>query len=143
MIIGFTGTRKGMSERQLDQLAFMLGCFLVPGSSSRGEFHQGGAKGADKQARMLARNMGFEVKWHPCPGVSLEDVLDEEPLAKHETWREVFPPLQRNRNIVRDVDILVATPFTDDEELRSGTWATIRYARDKVIPVVMLPRGGK
>ena len=146
MIIGFTGTRKGMAERQSDQFAFMLGCFFVGPqirAQAKNVLHQGGAYGADKQARIIARQMGFEIEWHPCPGVSLKDVIEDEPLAKFEKWHEVFPPLHRNRNLVAAVDVLVAAPFTNKEELRAGTWATVRYAREKVIPIVMLSRGAK
>lgn len=49
-------------------------------------------------------------------------------------------PLARNRRIVAAVDVLIAAPETDREELRSGTWATIRYARAAGKPVVMLSR---
>lgn len=41
----------------------------------------------------------------------------------------VKPPLKRNYDIVDACDILLAAPRTLTEELRSGTWATIRYAR--------------
>jgi predicted Rossmann fold nucleotide-binding protein DprA/Smf involved in DNA uptake len=38
--------------------------------------------------------------------------------------------LKRNRAIVDGSEILVATPKEEDgEALRSGTWATVRYAR--------------
>jgi len=38
-------------------------------------------------------------------------------------------PLARNRDIVNMSDILIAAPGEKAEVLRSGTWATIRYAR--------------
>ncbi len=46
--------------------------------------------------------------------------------------------LDRNRDIVAAVSILIAAPETDIEEQRSGTWATVRYARKKGIPVVIV-----
>lgn len=137
MLVGFTGTRKGDSEEQLDQFCLVLPCF----SSRRNEFHHGGAPGADRSMAKTARAIGFDVHWHPCPGVSLDDVLVDDPDAKDDVWHEVFPPLVRNKIIVNDTDILIAAPFTDTEELRSGTWATIRFARKVRKPVVMLSRG--
>src|SRR5262245_4866519 len=44
------------------------------------------------------------------------------------------PYLKRNRNIVAMSDVLIATPH-GPEEVRSGTWATIRYAKQKGIPI--------
>ena len=37
--------------------------------------------------------------------------------------------LVRNHDIVDVCDVLVATPGQKEEQIRSGTWATIRYAR--------------
>jgi len=39
------------------------------------------------------------------------------------------PYLRRNQDIVNAVSHLVAVTRTNKEESRSGTWATIRYAR--------------
>ena len=50
-------------------------------------------------------------------------------------------PLVRNQIIVDQSDILIAAPRSDNEEQRSGTWATIRYARKIGVPVIQLPRG--
>lgn len=50
--------------------------------------------------------------------------------------------LGRNQQIVNDSDVLVATPKTEIEESRSGTWATIRWAIKKSKPVILvLPDG--
>lgn len=138
MRVGFTGTRKDINAAQISQLSFMLFTLKRDGVN---ELHQGGADGGDKRARMLAREWGYQVHWHPCPGVSLSDVLADEPMAIDEIWHEVFPPLTRNRNIVKVVEVLIAGPYTDCEEQRSGTWATVRYARAAAIPVVHLTRG--
>jgi len=53
-------------------------------------------------------------------------------------------PLKRNRNIVDEVDLMLATPLPDNEILRSGTWSTIRYAGRPNVnhPLVMIWRDG-
>jgi predicted Rossmann fold nucleotide-binding protein DprA/Smf involved in DNA uptake len=50
--------------------------------------------------------------------------------------------LSRNRDIVRDTEMLVATPGEEAEHLRSGTWSTVRFARKLGRSVwVILPNG--
>lgn len=152
MIVSFTGTRDAASSRQLDQLALVLTAFYVPqkyvygigspiGPVAANEFHFGGAVGADRQARRIAKDLGFAIHWHPCPGVARTEIFGDDPSVEDEIWHEVFPPLVRNKHLVAVGGVLIAAPFTDNEELRSGTWATIRYARAALKPVVMLSRG--
>lgn len=43
--------------------------------------------------------------------------------------REPAPYIVRDHAIVDEVQFLIGCPRKDIEELRSGTWATIRYAR--------------
>lgn len=146
MRVGFTGTRKGMSIAQVFQLKDVLGYFYDVATlrRARPELHQGGAQGSDREARNIAHDFGYFTPWHPCPGVTLDDALIKEcPGADFDKWLEVFPPLTRNRNIVAASFVLVAAPLTDIEELRSGTWATVRYARKANTPVIMLSRGDR
>jgi len=50
--------------------------------------------------------------------------------------------LERNRAIVDETDILLAAPLESEEQLRSGTWATVRYARKQHKTVlVIFPNG--
>jgi hypothetical protein len=52
------------------------------------------------------------------------------------------PPLERNGDIVAECDFLIAAPAEDRDQVRSGTWATIREARRQGRPVVLvLPNG--
>jgi hypothetical protein len=113
--IGFTGTRRGMSLSQAAQLEWLLD--EVPGKVT--EFHHGCAIGADREAAALVAAR--------APGAIREHPAGDDPLA-------------RNRDIVDACDILVAAPRWDREELRSGTWMTVRLARKKRIPVLMLSR---
>ncbi len=138
MKVGFTGTRKGMSETQKKQFRYVLALVRdAEGDDRKIEFHHGGADGADKEAAKIARLEWCEIYVHPCHGV----VRDSQDPYINDRWLEVFPPLQRNRHIVEAADMLIAAPEIDKEELRSDTWATVRYARKKGIPVVMLSRG--
>jgi hypothetical protein len=118
MTIGFTGTREGMSDCQIHQFERIV----LALSYNLLEFHHGDAAGADRQARDLISgsfSRYIEIVAHPA---------GPDPLA-------------RNREIVAESDILIAAPLTDKETIRSGTWATIRYARRAGIPVVQLSRG--
>jgi hypothetical protein len=48
--------------------------------------------------------------------------------------------IERNTEIVDDSDHLFAAPKEQFEQLRSGTWATVRRARKKGIPYeILLP----
>ncbi len=117
MIVGFTGTRKGMSESQKRQLVLVLRYFYRTHETT--EFHHGAADGADQEAVLLAVGVGYTSVPHPAGA----------------------DPLERNRDIAEACDVLIAAPVKDTEELRSGTWATVRYARHERKPVVMLTRG--
>jgi hypothetical protein len=119
MTIGFSGTRKGMSEAQRAQLHAVID-WLWTGRRDDREFRHGAAIGADLEAADIAvRWSGAQIVPHPANG----------------------NPLARNRAIVAASDILIAAPESDTEQQRSGTWATVRYARAKGIPIVMLSSG--
>lgn len=117
MQVGFTGTQRGMT---LEQWSSLWGLLVV---RAPGEFHEGDCIGADNQAAQGARLAGFRIIGHP-PAVSAKRALfpsDEE--------RAPAPYLVRNHNIVDACQEMLATPGEFEEQLRSGTWATIRYAR--------------
>jgi len=111
--IGFTGTRHGMTKPQQATLAGLL-------RDREGEFHHGDAIGADQEAAQLAYVYGYRVVPHRPTGHRSEDYL------------------ARNREIVNAVAELYAAPYGDQEELRSGTWATVRYARKAWLPVTII-----
>jgi hypothetical protein len=46
--------------------------------------------------------------------------------------------LSRNHDILLQCDMLVAALKTREEEERSGTWATVRYAKIRNVTVVVL-----
>ena len=56
---------------------------------------------------------------------------------------EILPEkeyIERNHDVVDTCDLLIAMPNTELEVVRSGTWATIRYARKlKKVIVILEP----
>lgn len=116
MIIGFTGTRKGMTERQKAHLWEYLDRYCD-------EFHHGDCIGADAEAHDIAWDLGIRVVIHPC------DLETQRAYKIGSVTLPVKPPLERNKDIVEACELLLAAPSTTEEELRSGTWATIRYAK--------------
>ena len=130
MKVGFTGTRFGMSYKQKEALSNLLYETLDE------EFHHGDCLGADYEADSIARKWGYEIVIHPP-----EDKKYRAFCAQSgDTVWEPAPYLERNRDIVDSTDKLIAAPKSGKEELRSGTWATIRYARKMGKEVVILER---
>jgi hypothetical protein len=128
MTVGFTGTRAGLSEEQARQLRHVLSLLRHADIAVQQPtlFLDGDcARGADRQARQIAEAHG--CKSEPVP-------------PKDQTAAEL---LARDRVIAQRCHILVAAPLTDTEQVRSGTWYTVRQARDLQKPVVMLTRGGR
>lgn len=117
MRIGFTGTRDGMSESQKQALRVALG--------SASEFHHGDCIGADAEADAIARQLGIAVVIHPPTDSSRRAFC----VRPGDVVRAPRPFIERNHAIVDESQQLIAAPKSDVEALRSGTWATVRYAR--------------
>lgn len=119
--IGFTGTQVGMTAKQKQEIQEFLEYqnYCI--------FRHGDCIGADCQAHHIADKLGYRIIIHPpnnpnkrafCTGSQTSILLHK-------------PYLDRNHDIVDNSDILIACPKENTEQLRSETWATIRYARKK------------
>lgn len=147
MNVGFTGTRKGMSAKQKNGLEDWFEEHYdnyEGGPNFLAEFHHGDCEGADEQAHEVA---GFYFKKrvvHPPIDTRYRayTIGEEWPLymPKEYGYRKPKDYLDRNHDIVDETDVLIAAPETMTEELRSGTWATIRYARKQGKLVYILER---
>lgn len=130
--VGFTGTRDGMTIPQRQGLdAYLWGL-----AHTRVLMHLGDCLGADAEAWRMAKEHGMWTIGHP----------PSDP--KHRAWltydetREARPYLDRNHDIVDASELLIATP-RGKEVLRSGTWATVRYARKRNVEVVIIDPWGR
>ena len=128
---GFTGTRISLRKEQHEKLLYYMKLF-------RPEYlHHGCCVGADQSAHRIGVNLGCKLWGHPGD-THREDLFPKEEFF---TLEENRPYLERNSAIVAAVDILIACP-RGEEELRSGTWSTVRRARTKGIPILYIRPDG-
>ena len=132
MKVGFTGTQQGMTQQQ--KIRFIR---LVQKVLNIDEFHHGDCIGADYEAHNVFeyKLRDVQIIVHPP-----EDCSKRAYCAGHKT----LPPrpyIQRNHDIVDAVELIVAIP-AGPEITRSGTWATIRYARKTGIPIYVINPDG-
>ena len=132
--VGFTGTRKGMSWLQEIRLVEIPSGLKTENCDIY--FHHGSCIGADCQADNIARN--FECKMYIHPSNDSKTRIHCVELG--DTVYSPKPHLVRDRDIVNAVSLLIGAPKGDKEELRSGTWTTVRYARKRGIDIIMLKR---
>lgn len=147
MKVGFTGTRHGLSDSQQMSLCAWLagGDKGICDSDLRKqkdwqitELHQGCCVGADEECVTTVVNNLPDCKIFGYPS-NLKGMTSEYAVEHSHVLDHVRPPLVRNHNIVDACERLIACPEGMEEEFpRSGTWATIRYARKKDIPVTIL-----
>jgi hypothetical protein len=150
MIVGFTGTREGLTDRQdatLDMLA--------NAGEFGGENHHGDCVGADEEFDYFARRYSGSVVIHP----PTDDRLRAFCHLKEYGWDDLEsvkvleekPYLERNRDIADACELLIAIPkqqrlsgFGDDMSdthlalAPGGTWYTIRYALKRGKPVMII-----
>jgi hypothetical protein len=130
MKVGFTGTRDGMSNEQRRSF-----CVLLKHFDPLVEFHHGCCIGADSDAANFVQlPYPDSVIGHPC---TMRGMTDAFAVRMSKTMLPVKPPLARNRDIVDACEVLIACP-KGPEELRSGTWATVRYARKQKKRIIIL-----
>jgi hypothetical protein len=116
MEIGFTGTREGLTDAQKDKVGDVLSHHFTSA-------HHGDCIGADEYFHLICAYIDLHTVVHPPE----HDVLRAYCTA--DEYREPKPYLRRNKDIVDEADWMVACPRSMKEELRSGTWFTVRYAR--------------
>lgn len=144
MIVAFTGSQSGMTLFQRENLATK---FLALGMT---QLNHGDCIGSDLMANEIAIEMGCEV-FYLFPSIFLAKRAFAFPDSKEkEVWLDwkngirykfAVPgkPLERNQRLVDSASILLATPKEFKHTLRSGTWATIRYAWKKKKDVIIIP----
>jgi hypothetical protein len=119
MDIGFTGTRKGMSNAQKRTLEILLYAMSDDGEADN-VLHHGGEAHSDTEAAEIATGRFTHTRRHHPASKASKDLLG------------------RNRDIVDASAILIAAPDSLLERIRSGTWYTVRYARRAGVPVILL-----
>ncbi len=126
--IGFSGTQKGMNQKQKQAFDAII-AKIQPD-----EFHHGKCIGADEDAHHIVRETspGTKIHGHPCT------ITDKQVNLQVDVNHPVKEPIPRNHDIVDQTDYLIAAPKSRLEELRSGTWSTIRYARKQGKRVTIL-----
>lgn len=116
--VGFTGTQTGMTSEQIQQVDYLLEDSLTTTTA-----HHGDCIGADDQFHRLAKMSGLKTHGHPPLNPSKRAFCEFDSIEEEKDY------IPRNHDIVDAVDWMIACPANYEEELRSGTWATIRYAR--------------
>ncbi len=131
MRIGITGTREGMSTKQQREVSSFLRTLF----GAITEFHHGCCVGVDEQAHAMVFGH-VHIVAHPPK----EHLLSmDEPRLEAECYR-VEPPrsyLDRNRDIVDAVDLLIVVP-RESHGHAGGTWYTFAYAREQRVPCLMI-----
>lgn len=117
MKLGFTGSRETTHPRMKEILEFFIVNYNVT------TVHHGDCIGCDKFFHDTAVSLGLKVVIHPP-----SDNKHRAFCSGNETRQEI-DYIKRNKNIVNETDMLLGCPTTNKEVLRSGTWATLRYAR--------------
>ena len=129
--IGFTGTRKGMTSAQKKTFYELLSSYLAV------DFHHGDCIGAYAEAHDMVVALGCRTIIHQ------PDNDSARAFKQGDVMRSPLPYLDRNKQIVNSTQLLIATPETAEETLRSGTWSTVRYACKSpgMMVYVILPDG--
>lgn len=132
--VGFSGTRKGMATAQKLKFLDIIDRLNV------GILHHGGCIGADMDAHNLVGKLGIRRVVHPP--VNKKAIGD---YSNAEEIREEKGFLDRNRDIVDEGDDgLIATPLGIESDFpRSGTWFTIRYAKQRQKDCVIIYLDGR
>jgi hypothetical protein len=135
--IGFTGTRDGMSDHQKEGLLKLIMSMDVR------TFHHGDCVGADAEAHDIVCPYA-PIIIHPPSNSKMRAYKDTsgapgalKPLGALKPSKVLEPKdyIARNHDIVDSTTVLIATPQggpsseSSPSAKRSGTWATIRYAR--------------
>lgn len=126
MIVGFTGTQKGLTQYQIEMI------YDIFDTLRPDEVHHGDCIGGDKDFDGIALDCCIKRVIHPPINNKKRAWCQGEIILQAKEY------LERNRDIVNACDRLIAAPYQFYEQKRSGTWSTIRYASKIGKPIAMV-----
>lgn len=139
--VGFTGTRQKTTIEQEQACALLL--WTIENNFNWSEFRHGGCYGWDSKATQLAAQ--FPTPRIICHPSQFRSTHDELAFKLSRVVLEEKRTKTRNFDIVNNSDLLVACPANQFEDTQSGTWQTVRMARNRRKPpipiVVVWPNG--
>jgi hypothetical protein len=118
-IVGFTGTHFGRTKDQKYAVQSWLINHMRPGVNL---FLHGDCVGSDIESASDAREVGYRIMGFPPINEYRRGFFPND-----HTW-PAKDFLERDRDIVDQSQVMLATPHESYEIVRSGTWHTIRYA---------------
>lgn len=137
-VYGHSGSRKGHTNPQRMSFIEYVNTTLRIGDT----WHHGDCIGWDAFGDEIIKGLKIPIQivYHPPTKQLLRAFC-----VSRKDFDEVLPPLpyiERNHTIVDTVSHMVFTPSGMSESVRSGTWATVRYAREQEVPhVIIFPDG--
>jgi hypothetical protein len=133
--VGVTGTRRGLSELQHEKAHGIL--YHMSRALGYRFLHHGDCVGADLELDKMAKLMSLKTICHPPVNNRYR-----ANTVGHALVMPCRPYLERNHDIVAEVEVMLAFPGEQQEVLRSGTWATIRWAASKAVTcMIVFPDG--
>jgi hypothetical protein len=125
-IVGVTGTKDGSNHLQIANLKRVLKSIDI--------LHHGDCKGADAEAWWIAKVL--YNKYTVChPPIKDKTRAFTKP---NDEVRPQYDYITRDHHIVDESQYLIGVSKGMEEIVRSGTWTTIRYARKKGRPILIL-----
>ena len=141
MILGFTGTQKGSTPMQSRTFLSIIKQVNID------EFHHGDCLGCDDEMDDLILQQGTFRVTHPPINEIKRAFCHKKVHSTLTTACRVLPAkdyIPRNHDIVNVSDWMIAMPHEYQEQRRSGTWATIRYAKKIKKPLtIIFPDGSR
>jgi hypothetical protein len=136
--LGITGPKKGMTEKQYRSLQALMRLWKT--ITVNPIFHHGDCTGVDFEACILAWKYEYDkIVCHPP--INNKDRSNSTDIVVQEV-REPKEYLTRNDDIVIESHVLIGVSETFFETLRSGTWATIRHAKNlRKLVIIIWPDG--
>jgi len=134
--VGITATRHGLTDAQRLTLGTALAdAWLKDEGSIAHRFHHGDCVGGDVEGAQIARRQGYRVVAHPPINPRLRAYWPSDEVLPERDYHA------RNRAIVDASWLVIGCPDGPERD-RSGTWSTIRYARQTSARVVVIMPDG-
>lgn len=136
--ISMTGSRtiNTLTQKQLVNFRQLMIEYRDKGYT---HLNHGDCQGADEIAHEIAIELGLEIVIYPPDKTKYRANCKGENV----TIRPEASYRSRNQAIVNNGHVLLALPNSNCEQLRSGTWMTVRMARKANLPMMICYPDGR